>query len=157
MINPTEIVDNLVALLRDIPEFLPLVDGDEERIFAYHDRYPQKVSLEEAKYRLLAPGIMVAWQGTSPGSFGASEVWKHEISITLRAKPESGEDPPAGYYALFRQITRGVPTSSGQPLINATVHPSCQPMDTPSIRRQTDAAGIDYFEITMSFTEIGDD
>jgi hypothetical protein len=40
---------------------------------------------------------------------------------------------------------------------NATVHASCQPMDTPSIRRQTDAAEIDYFEISMFFTEIGDD
>jgi hypothetical protein len=30
-------------------------------------------------------------------------------------------------------------------------------MDTPTIERQADAAGVDYFEITTAFTEIGDD
>jgi hypothetical protein len=157
VINPAEIVDNLVLLLLDIPELLNEVGGDEDRIFAYHDRYGKNVSLDQARYQMPAPSVMVAWQGTSPGSMGGFEVWKHDLSVSLRAgKEEDGEDP-AGYYRLFRLITKGVPTSLGLPLINATVHPSFQPMDTPGIRRQTDAAGVDYFEISMSFTEIGDD
>jgi len=40
---------------------------------------------------------------------------------------------------------------------NTTVHPSCYPMDLPSILRQTDAEGLDYFEVPITFTEIGDD
>jgi hypothetical protein len=40
---------------------------------------------------------------------------------------------------------------------NATVHASCDPMDTPTMRRQTDAAGVDYFEVSITFTEIGDE
>jgi hypothetical protein len=29
-------------------------------------------------------------------------------------------------------------------------------MDLPSIQRQTDAEGLDYFEAPLQFTEIGD-
>jgi hypothetical protein len=158
MINPAEIIDALVSLLRDIPELVDEVGGDPERIFAYHDRYPRNVSLEMARYEMPSPSVMVAYQGTGPGSFGTSEVWKHEISISLRAREEADEGAaPAGYYRLFRLITKGVPASVNQSLNNATVHASCQPMDTPAMRRQTDAAGVDYFEIAMSFTEIGDE
>ncbi|MBN1567931.1 MAG: hypothetical protein JXA73_08780 [Acidobacteria bacterium] len=157
MINPSEIVDNLVDLLRDIPDLVQLMDGDPDRIYAYHDCYPEKTSLEEAKERMKSPGIMVAWTGTYPGSFGG-EAWKHQISITLRAQVESSYEPVSSYYAIFRQIVKGMPSSlNGVPLIIATVHPSCNLMDTPTIERQADAAGVDYFEITTAFTEIGDD
>jgi hypothetical protein len=30
-------------------------------------------------------------------------------------------------------------------------------MDVPSIQRATDAEGLDYFEVAMTFTEIGDE
>ena len=45
MINPAELVDNLVALLRDIPELVAEMEGDAERIYAYHDQYPKRASL----------------------------------------------------------------------------------------------------------------
>jgi hypothetical protein len=57
VIDPSEIVDNLVDLLRDIPELLQLMGGEEDRIYAYHDLYPEKVSLEEAKAQLKSPGM----------------------------------------------------------------------------------------------------
>ena len=66
-------------------------------------------------------------------------------------------DPPTPYYRMFRLITKGVPTASGERCSNTTVHPSCYPMDLPSIQRQTDAEGLDYFEVPLSFTEIGDE
>lgn len=157
MINPAEIVDSLVDLLRDIPELLNEVGNDKTRIFAYHDRYPKNVSLENAKYQMLSPAVMVAYQVTMPGSFGGFEVWRHEFSITLRAREEPEWKSPSGYYRLFRLIAKGIPTSLGLPMNNVTVHASCHPMDTPTMRRQTDSAGVDYFEIAMSFTEIGDD
>ena len=67
MINPAEITNSLVSLLREIPELVAEVGGDPERIFAYHDLYPKRVSLELAKYQMPAPGILVAWQGTGEG------------------------------------------------------------------------------------------
>jgi hypothetical protein len=158
LVNPSEIVEALITLLRDIPDLVAEIGGDPERIYAYHDRFPDKVSLEMAKYEMPAPGVMVAWQGTRLGDRGGFNAWKHDYSIYLRAKPESG-NPPAGYYKLYRLIVKGVPASGdGQPLQYTTVHASCEPMDDiPPIQRQTDAAGVDYFEISMSFTEIGDD
>lgn len=157
MINPAEIADSVVALLRDIPELVEEMAGDPERIFVYHDQYPKKVSLTLAIYQAPSPSIMVAWQGTLPGSFGGSETWKHQLSLYLRTRETFDGDPPTAYYRLFRLITKGVPTSVGQPMLNATVHPSCHPMDVPSISRATDQEGLDYFEVSVSFTEIGDD
>ncbi len=157
MINPAEIADSLVALLRDIPDLVAEMNGEAERIFAYHDQYPKKVSLALAIYQMPAPSVMVVWQGTQPGTFGGNETWKHQFSLLLRARETYEGDPPTAYYRLFRVITKGVPTSLGQPMLNATVHPSCHPMDVPSIQRQTDQEGLDYFEVSVSFTEIGDE
>lgn len=157
MINPAELVDNLVAMLRDIPELVVEMSGDPERIFAYHDQYPKRSSLAYAIHQMPAPSIMVVWQGTQPGTFGGIDVWKHQVTLFLRARETFEGDPPTSYYKLFRLITKGVPGSAGQPMLNATVHPSCYPMDLPLIQRQTDAEGLDYFEVPVTFTEIGDD
>jgi hypothetical protein len=157
VINPAELVDNLVALLRDIPELVVEMGGDEQRIFAYHDQYPKRASLATAIHDMPAPGVMAAWQGTTPGGFGGVDVWKHQVTLYLRARETFDGDPPTAYYRLFRLITKGAPTSMGVPMLNATVHGACHPMDLPLIQRQTDAEGLDYFEVPLTFTEMGDD
>ena len=157
MIDPSTLIDSLVTLLRDIPDLVMEVAGDPERIYAYHDQYPKKSSLALAIHQMPAPSIMAAWQGTAPGSFGGMDVWKHHVVLYLRARETFEGDPPTAYYRLFRLITKGVPASAGVPMMNATVHSSCYPMDVPSIQRATDAEGLDYFEMPLSFTEMGDD
>lgn len=157
MINPAELVDNLVALLRDIPELVAEMEGDATRIFVYHDQYPKRASLAAAIHDMPAPGIMAVWQGTQPSSFGGVDVWRHQVTLYLRARETFDGDPPTAYYRLFRLITKGVPASAGVPMLNATVHPSCHAMDLPLIQRQTDAEGLDYFEAPLSFMEMGDD
>lgn len=157
MIDPSILIDSLATLLRDIPDLVTEVGGDPERIYAYHDQYPKKSSLALAIHQMPAPAIMAAWQGTAPGSFGGNDVWKHQVSLFLRAQETFDGDPPTAYYRLFRLITKGIPASAGVPMLNAIVHPSCYPMDVPSIQRATDAEGLDYFEVSMTFTEMGDD
>ena len=101
---------------------------------------------------------MAVWQGTQPGSFGGVDVWKHQVTLFLRARETFDGDPP-------HRLLPAVPADhQGRPdrrpawrCSNATVHPSCYPMDLPMIQRQTDAEGLDYFEVPLSFTEIGDD
>jgi hypothetical protein len=156
VVNPAEIIDSLVELLRKITDLVAEVANDDQRIFAYHDRYPNNVSLEMARYEMPSPSVMVAYQGTAPGGFGGIEAWRHEFSISLRAKDEPGYETPDAYYRLFRLIVKGVPVGESQPMENLTVHSSCNPMDTPTMRRQTDQAGVDFFEISVSFTEMGD-
>lgn len=157
MIDPYELVDNLVAALQDIEDFVAAMGADASRIFQYRDSYPTKVSLPHAIHTMPAPGCMAVWQGSGPGSFGGMDVWKHQVTLFLRV----GESSPTGaspYYTLFRLIAKGVGTkAAGVPMINFTVHPSCYPMDLPETHRQTDAEGLDYFEMPLSFTEIGDD
>jgi hypothetical protein len=157
VINPAELVDRLVDLLRDIPELVAEMGGDEQRIFAYHDQYPKRSSLAAAIHEMPAPGIMAAWQGTQPSSFGGVDVWRHQVTLYLRTRETFDGDPPTAYYRLFRLITKGVPASAGVPLRNATAHPACHPMDLPLIQRQTDAEGLDYFEVPVGFLEMGDD
>ena len=89
--------------------------------------------------------------------FGNVDVWKHQVTLYLRAPESFDGDPPTAYYRLFRLITKGVPVSAGAPMLNVTVHPSCYPMDLPPIQRQTDAEGLDYFEVPLTFTEMGDE
>ncbi len=158
MIDTYELVDNLVDALRDIPDLVAEMNGDATRIFAYHDQYPKYISLAHAIHVMPAPSIMAAWQGTAPGSFGGFDVWKHSITLYLRAREAFDGDPPTPYYRIFRLITKGVPTSGdGQPMLNLQIHPDCHPMDLPLIQRQTDAEGLDYFEVPITFTEIGDE
>ncbi|GIU74771.1 MAG: hypothetical protein KatS3mg004_1858 [Bryobacteraceae bacterium] len=157
MINPAELVDNLVAMLRDIPELVAEMEGDAGRIFAYHDQYPKRASLAAAIHDMPAPGIMAAWQGTQPSSFGGVDVWRHQVTLYLRARETFEGDPPTAYYRLFRLIVKGVPSTLGVPMLQATVHPHCYPMDVPSISRQTDAEGLDYFEVPIGFVEFGDE
>ncbi|MBI4905115.1 MAG: hypothetical protein HY820_15885 [Acidobacteria bacterium] len=157
MIDPAELVENLVALLRGIPELVAEMGGDEQRIFAYHDQYPKRSSLANAIHQMPTPSVMAVWQGTAPGSFGTAEVWKHQVTLYLRARETFDGEPPTAYYRLFRLVTKGVPASADVPMLNATVHASCHPMDLPLIQRQTDAEGLDYFEVPITFTEIGDD
>jgi hypothetical protein len=156
VIDPSELVNNLVATLRLIPDLVTEMDGDTERIYAYHDQYPKRSSLAHAIHQMPAPSIMAAWQGTQPGSFGEVDVWKHQVTLYLRARAAADSDTPA-YHRVFRLITKGVPTGSDVPMLNVTIHPSCHAMDLPMIQRQTDAEGLDYFEVPITFTEIGDD
>ena len=156
MINPAELVDALVAKLRAIPELVLEMEGDPQRIYAYHDLYPKRVSLPLAIYEMPVPSILVAWQGTAPGTFGAGEAWKHNLSLYLRARETLDCDPPTAYYRLFDLIVNGVPASGALKMLYSTIHERCHPMDLPSIQRASDEQGTDYFEVTMSFTEMGD-
>ena len=113
MVDPSVLVDNLVAMLRDIQDLVLEMDGDPERIYAYHDQYPKQSSLAHAIHQMPAPSIMAVWQGTGPGSFGGMDVWKHQVTLYLRARETFDGDPPTAYYRLFRLITKGVPDSAG--------------------------------------------
>jgi len=95
MINPAELVDALVEKLRAIPELVAEMEGDPQRIYAYHDLYPKRVSLPLAIYEMPVPSILVAWQGTTPGSFGAAirgrmEFGDREASLKFVARFENG-------------------------------------------------------------------
>ena len=158
MIDPSELVDNLVAMLRDIPDLVAEMGGDPERIYAYHDSVP-----EEGQPGARDPPDARAVDHGGLAGHAARLVRRH------RRLEAPGHAVPAGAGDVRRRpahrLLPAVPADHQgragrgrrRPMLNATVHPSCYPMDLPSIQRQTDAEGLDYFEVPLSFTEIGDD
>ena len=154
MIEASELLNNLVAMLRDIPEIVTAMGGDPMRIYPYHDSYPKNVSYVHAIHAMPAPAIMAVWMGIHPEKFGGMDVWNYDFKLFLRAKEESTVG--TAYTKLFKLIVKGIPTKAGIAMVNATVLNSCYPMNLPSTERQSDAEGLDYFEVPLSFTEIGD-
>ncbi len=155
MIDPAELLDALVDALRAIPELRSEMNGDEARIAAYHYRFPDENSLVKAVHEMPAPGILVAWRGAGPGQRGGFQCYEHQLSLFLRSREQQSGDDATGYYRLYRYIADGVPGGSGLPLIHRTVHASCDPMsNVPGIVQQTDAEGVDYFEVGIAFKEI---
>lgn len=155
MINPGTIADELVTLLKAIPALVTLVGGNAANIYAYHDTYPERVDLRLAVRQMPSPGVMVAWTGTQPSGI-STQFWKHEFSIFMRTAEEAKTSTPHGYYDMFRQVVKGIPAGQSLPIPYLTVDSNCEPMDTPAIHRQSGVEGLDFFEITLSFCEIGD-
>lgn len=157
MINPGQILDNLVVTLGKIADLRALTGGVNQ-IYAYHDRYPKKVSLRQAIEAMPAGSVMAAWMGTAPGNLATTEVWKHHFSIYLRAGEDKFAGDEAGYYAMYRAILRG--NIDGQPagmsLLYISVQADCLPMDPAPIARETDDLGLDYFCIQVAIPEVGD-
>jgi hypothetical protein len=153
LVNPSEIAEALVAALRDIPDLVAELGGDETRIYAYHDRFPDRVSHERAKETMEHPAIMIVWMGTRLARREQHTAWEHRFSLFLRAKPETG-DPPDSYYKLYRLILTGVPAKGdGLEMQYATIHPDCLPFGEPGMDRTIDTVGVDLFEISLSFDE----
>jgi hypothetical protein len=158
VISPVDLVDNLVSAMQDVEDLVTAMGGDSDLIYAYHDRYPSQTSLEKARYEMKSPSVMVAWMGLM--NEGGIDPWKHKISIVLRAPCESEDDGLIGYNGLLKLIWNGKKDPDDideQPIKYKTILTGCYPMELESFLRQTDGAGIDYFEITVSFTEIGDE
>lgn len=159
MIDGSLIVDSFVDKLRNIPEYVERMGGDPERIYAYHDSYPaENTSLLAAIHEMPVPGTMAVWSGMQPASRDGMDAWQHQLSVIIRmGEPPAGNDPPSGYYRLFWLLYNGVPSGQEQRMRNVDVHPSCYPMNAPSFQRQTDIEGLDYFEATVTYDEIGDE
>lgn len=148
MIPGNDITDRLVDLLRKIPELVADMDGDPSRIVAYKDNYPAASSLTKAIYEMKVPSILATWQATTPADFEEMTKWSHQVTLFIRCRD---------YAQIFRHIVRGTPVPGDLPLISFTVHEACYPMDVPSIQRQRDEEGLDYFEMPIVFKEIFDE
>jgi hypothetical protein len=146
--NITSLVNALVSLLQDIPGLVTLVGSDTDNIFAYLDAFPNSCSLQHAIQVQPSPSVMVAWQSTGKGARGGFPTYRHEISVILRTNTVADFPTLCGY------VTQGTPTSKGLPMDVIEVHSSCDPMeDLPTVERQSDSEGIDYFVVSMAFQE----
>jgi len=155
MLDPTDLLDAIVGKLRLVPEIVAALDGDIDNIFAYTDQFPEQTNVRDALLTQPRPSVMVMWQASGPGMLGRNETWKHRFSLYV--SPAKGTDP----FALFRLIVSGVPAGGAVRLLNAQMHAAVLPMDVPTFSRGAvvmDAEGhtLDYYEVGMTLTEIGD-
>jgi len=159
MINPAHILDRLVAVLRDIPALVVEMGGDESRIRAYHDAYPTTTSYELAVARAPSPSIVVVWNGTGPDNMGQLLVWRHDFSLFVRARrPPAGAGAAAetGFYKIHESLVEGVPAhGNGLRLVDYQILDGLYPMEPPSMERRSDAEGVNFFEVVISFKETG--
>jgi hypothetical protein len=157
MIDPKTIADTLVSRLKEITALVTAMGGSASNITAYHDSFPKASQLWEAINELKPPAMLVVWNGTMPAG-GRMELWMHEFALIVRAKPET--TTATGYTDIWLALCNGVPTGGDrQRLIFSTIVAGLHRMETPSIRRMSipvnERDALDYFEITIRFTEAG--
>lgn len=160
MTNTAELLDAVVAVLRDLPDFARALtgDGDEPSIYAYPAGFsgiPR--SLQEAVDAMPTPSAMVACRGMQLGARGGIPQFQFLISVLLRAESEADQGPGSpGYFTLLNLITSGEPASSGGArFTDATIHPDFDPPEQISFTPLTDTNGTEYWSLNFALTCVG--
>lgn len=158
MIDEADLLTAIVAKLQDIPELVAVLDGDAANIYGYFDSFPQAANRREAIATQKRPSVMVMWQGTTPGTIFGGLVWQYRFSLFIAAPKD------ASPFTIRRLLVKGVPASGGgQSVDHLSIHPSVYPFtaELPALLPGflvTDVTGgtLDYYEMSMTLTEIGD-
>lgn len=102
MISRATLIDQIVALLQDIPPLVAAM-GDEDRIRPFHRSFPDNANVERAIAAMGSPAILVVWRATQQAGVGP---WVHEFSLVVRSDSDD----------LVPLIIDGVPVSDGKNL-----------------------------------------
>lgn len=153
MLNPGPIADAIVAALLNISALSTAMEG---RISAFHYLLGADHHLAEAVYKLPAPSMLVAFEGTQGGNFNGYQMWKHKFGIYIRMGNAAGVGSPVGYEQIWYLITNGIPTGSPVNIRYMTLVTGVDIPDTPSIAHIMDEDQIDMFKVTLVIPEIQD-
>jgi len=140
-----------VSKLQACPDLVAALGGDPQRIFGYIDNNPDNNSISSAAYEQEPGSVLVGWWQTTfdPEAMNA---WVHLYQFYVRA-------PRRGMSALelLTLLTNGVPDpGDGLRWRICPVMDGVLPTNIVNIERLVDSEGIDYFAVTASTTEIGD-
>ena len=153
MLNAAPITDAIASVLLSIPELSAAMGG---RISAFHFRLGQEHRLAEAIYKMPAPSMLVAWEGTKGGNFDGQTIWKHRWGIYYRMGNAAGVTDPLGYEDLWSITCNRPPGGIGPNIRGLQLYPGLDIMDTPSIDHELDEDLIDRFKGVFVIPEIGD-
>ena len=162
MLNPAPITDAIVNTLRAIPDLaaaMTVLDSHGHatvRIDAFHFRLGAEHRLAEAIYRMPAPSMIVAWEGTKGGNFNGYQIWRHRWGVYYRMGNAAGVSDPVGYEDLWWITCNKPPTGSQVNIRFMHLYEGLDIMDTPSIDHELDEDLIDRFKCTFTIPEIGD-
>ena len=153
MLNPGSVTDAFAATLVSIPS---LNDAMQGRISAFHYLLGQEHRLAEAIYKMPAPSMFVAWDGTLGGNFDGQTIWKHRFNVYFRMGNAAGQADPVGYEDLWWIVCNKSPAGSQVSIRYMQLYPGLDIMDTPSVAHALDEDQIDRFVGTFVIPEIGD-
>jgi hypothetical protein len=162
MLNPAQVTDAVTLALQSIPELsaaMTVADSSGNanlRISAFHFRLGAEHSLAEAVYKMPAPSILVAWEGTLGGNFNGYQIWKHRIAVYLRMANMAGNVDPVGYEDLWAIICNRPPNGAATNIRCLNILPGLDIMETPSISHLLDEDRLDIFRGEFVIPEIGD-
>src|ERR1035441_3738225 len=137
MLNPKLITDAVAAALQHIPALataMTVTDANDNanlRITAFHYRLGDEQRLTEAVFKMPAPSILVAWEGTQGGNFDGSQVWKHRFGVYLRMGNMAGSNDAVGYEDLWWMVCNVPPQDSPVNIRSMNILPGLDIMDTP--------------------------
>lgn len=158
MIDPNDIVDALVDVIRDIPEVVQAMGDDSANISGFHGDWPTQPNSSLAILQTNPPSILVVSRGCYEGQLGSMAANKFPVSIFIRpAEGDSGE-------AIATKILQGVPSSgdpAGVKFRFLTLHPLCHPItDSPRFQRVpflvAENTVLEIPELQLVLTENGD-
>ncbi len=157
MLNPSTITDAIAATLKAIPALAAAMTVDSVvRIDAFHYRLGDEFRLTEAIYKMAAPSMLIAWEGTQGGNFDGATIWKHKFGVYYRMGNAAGVDDPLGYEDLFWLTCNSIPTGNSVNIRYISFVSGVDIMDTPSVIHSVDEDGIDIFKAVFVVPEIGD-
>jgi len=162
MLNPSAMVDAIVGVLQSIPELaaaMTVLDSTGAptcRIGTFHYRLGVEHRLAEAIYKMPAPSMLLAWDGTQGGNFDGQTIWKHRFSLYFRMGNAIGLSEPMGYEELWWTVCNKPPTGSAAGIRYMELYPGLDIMDTPSVAHALDEDLQDRFVGTLVIPEIGD-
>jgi hypothetical protein len=67
------------------------------RISGFHYMLGVEHRLAETIYKMPAPSMLVAWEGTQGGNFDGQTIWKHRFNVYFRMGNAAGLSEPMGY------------------------------------------------------------
>jgi hypothetical protein len=146
MLDPVAIQGGIVTQLRSITALVTAMSVDTN-ISSHIDSYPSGRNVADAIHELIAPGLLVLWDGTEPGDLGQALPWKHRFKIVLAAEGAA--------LTLAALIINGV-VSDGVPFLECEVAAGLDPAETPLIQRETLDLGesqLDYVSILLTYAE----
>ncbi len=162
MLNPAPMVDGIVGVLQSIPDLaaattvLDPAGAPTCRISGFHYRLGVEYRLAQVIYKMPAPSLLVAWEGTQGGNFDGQTIWKHRFNVYFRMGNAAGLSEPVGYEDLWWTLCNQPPTGSAVGIRYMNLYPGLDIMDTPSVAHALDEDLQDRFVGTFVIPEIGD-
>lgn len=165
MLNPDDLLAAWVEKFSGVFALRAALGGETSRILSYSDAFPGETNLRRAIYQLSPGSLMVVWVGFGPRRLERGLYLQHQFSMIVRAPEPSVVAPESSgsYGSIIYAMVNGIDESTGLKMLHAPIHPQCEPMDLdlPSARRQTllvsaEGETLDYFEVSASLMEIGD-